>query len=167
MKIQERADLHVLDLLWQFRIVDFEQQKKTWRRAAPLAQRPNMGFKVVSFEWGNISTNKKYLLNCRSCLQNLRGEHIENVISLILLLLFLLFYVCGFFQTHCILSLFPSYNVGCSPLGWNFYTKCKIISLKYTNNNNNNKDTTLYLEITNMVDFSHTCAVFTKHLNTS
>ena len=134
---------------------------------APLAQRPNMGFKVVSFEWGNISTNKKYLLNCRSCLQNLRGEHIENVISLILLLLFLSFYVCGFFQTRCILSLFPSYNVGCSPLGWNFYTKCKIISLKYTNNNNNNKDTTLYLEITNMVDFSHTCAVFTKHLNTS
>ena len=52
-----------------------------------------MGFKVVSFEWGNISTNKKYLLKCRSCLQNLRGEHIENVISLILLLLFLLFYV--------------------------------------------------------------------------
>ena len=84
---------------------------------SPLAQRPNMGFKVVSFEWGNISTNKKYLLNCRSCLQNLRGEHIENVISLILLLLFLSFYVCGFFQTRCILSLFPSYNVGCSPLG--------------------------------------------------
>ena len=47
-----------------------------------------MVFTVVSSEWVNKDTNEKYLLNSQSCLQNLRGGHIENVISLVWLFLF-------------------------------------------------------------------------------
>ena len=46
-------------------------------------------------------------------------------------------------------------------------SKFETISLRYTNICTNTGGTKLYLKMTNMVDFSHMCVFFTKHLNTS
>ena len=142
---------------------------------APLAQRQYMVFTVVSFEWVNKDTNEKYLLNSQSCLQNLRGGHIENVIFLVWLLLFCVnvfffkFILVSIIGHHWSLGLLDIWNscrtlkhsrlnlgwmdawVGLDWIGWLWHQEHRSRAML----------------ITNMVSFSLTCVVFTKHLNTS